>query len=349
MDRKSVKERNAVGMLEQLMGEGEGDLYQLAQEVISLGRNNDNSIVLASESVSRYHAEIQVKENGEYIIEDLESKNGVVINGEAIKKAILETGDVVQIGEFAFRFSGPSILKGAEEGHLMHRMEPGGMMAEERPRSKKKQGINKRFILYGTLALVVGLVLMMGNDTGKSDESDVATNGGAKKTWSDAARLKEPLPPGKIRKPSVSVLEDPTLTKAEQALSKINWSDKSVQESERYFRSGQKEYFNKNYHRAIKNFDSSLSFNKKHPLAGYYRDRSLVASEREATTHMDIGVRYFQSLQYRRAIYHFSQTINMMDHRPTVMEAKLASKLIEAAKKYIGICKKQLQAAELYP
>jgi pSer/pThr/pTyr-binding forkhead associated (FHA) protein len=89
------------------MLEGEGDVGRelpLTRERIIIGRGEFNDIALPGKSVSRAHAAVLVR-NGEYWIEDLNSQNGVVVNGEAIVDGRrLTIGDRVQIGEFLFEF-----------------------------------------------------------------------------------------------------------------------------------------------------------------------------------------------------------------------------------------------------
>lgn len=53
---------------------------------IKIGRNADNDIVIASDQVSRYHADILLDDNGQYSITD-HSSNGTMVNGTILTKA----------------------------------------------------------------------------------------------------------------------------------------------------------------------------------------------------------------------------------------------------------------------
>jgi pSer/pThr/pTyr-binding forkhead associated (FHA) protein/tetratricopeptide (TPR) repeat protein len=92
--------------LEQTAGAGWGRTFELSRKKLSIGRTTDNEIVLDSTSVSRVHAVLKQTTKG-WFIEDNISKNGIWVNGIAIKKALLRPGDVVQIGEFVFRYCDP--------------------------------------------------------------------------------------------------------------------------------------------------------------------------------------------------------------------------------------------------
>ena len=64
----------------------------------TIGRSDDNDIVVATEAVSRYHAVIERVPEGYWVIRDNQSKNGVQVNGIQIEEARLREGDVVQVG-----------------------------------------------------------------------------------------------------------------------------------------------------------------------------------------------------------------------------------------------------------
>jgi hypothetical protein len=63
-----------------------------------LGRQNKNAIPLDDVGASREHARIYLKD-GRYTIVDLNSKNGVIVNGSRIDRCVLSNGDEIQIGE----------------------------------------------------------------------------------------------------------------------------------------------------------------------------------------------------------------------------------------------------------
>ncbi len=77
--------------------------YRITEERIFLGRAPSSDIVVEDDLVSKQHAAIYFK-NGEFIIDDLNSKNGTFLNGELIERARLSDGDVIKMGDTEFIF-----------------------------------------------------------------------------------------------------------------------------------------------------------------------------------------------------------------------------------------------------
>jgi FHA domain len=78
--------------------------YILRRYFTRIGRNHDNDIVLNSDRISRYHAEI-TREGDEMKIIDKKSRNGVWLNGKRIdESAVIRSGDVIRVGRQIFTF-----------------------------------------------------------------------------------------------------------------------------------------------------------------------------------------------------------------------------------------------------
>ena len=72
---------------------------------ISLGRGKENIVVLNDSFISRRHCRIQKKENKGFILQDMNSENGIFLNGNRIFKALLKNNDRIQVGNREFIFS----------------------------------------------------------------------------------------------------------------------------------------------------------------------------------------------------------------------------------------------------
>ena len=73
---------------------------------ISIGRREDNSIVLNDQFVSSYHAKIYVK-NNDFYLEDLASTNGTFINDSKVEGRVrLKVNDQIRMGSTVFKVIG---------------------------------------------------------------------------------------------------------------------------------------------------------------------------------------------------------------------------------------------------
>ncbi len=93
-----------MAILQVIAGENAGERHTLSGEKAVLGRHPDCDIVLDSGAVSRQHAQISLL-SGEYFIQDLGSRNGTIVNGQAIQAPHrLQDGDRLKICDLSFAF-----------------------------------------------------------------------------------------------------------------------------------------------------------------------------------------------------------------------------------------------------
>jgi anti-sigma regulatory factor (Ser/Thr protein kinase) len=69
-----------------------------------LGRSKDADLLLVDPSVSREHA-VVLREGERWIIEDLGSANGILVNETKTERAVLNEGDIVTIGDAVLLFT----------------------------------------------------------------------------------------------------------------------------------------------------------------------------------------------------------------------------------------------------
>ena len=85
--------------------DGETKEFTFAQGPISIGRTPDSHVFLADCTVSKKHAMIACEGDSKWVIQDLDSSNKTYLNGEAIHKAEIKTGDAIRITEFDIEVS----------------------------------------------------------------------------------------------------------------------------------------------------------------------------------------------------------------------------------------------------
>ena len=69
----------------------------------SVGRSEENEIVISNPNVSRRHAQLSRSENG-FVVEDLGSTNGTLLDGAPIDRERIESGDELTFGGVTARF-----------------------------------------------------------------------------------------------------------------------------------------------------------------------------------------------------------------------------------------------------
>lgn len=82
-----------------------GKELELSRPQMIVGRTDENDLVINHRSISRNHAKlVREPETSRYTISDLQSSNGVRVNGQDYGKVELRRGDVVDLGHVRLRF-----------------------------------------------------------------------------------------------------------------------------------------------------------------------------------------------------------------------------------------------------
>jgi hypothetical protein len=77
--------------------------FSLAKPVVTLGRLPESDVVVDDPGASRQHARIS-SANGEFVLVDLGSTNGTLVNDAAVAEHALADGDRITIGETVLEF-----------------------------------------------------------------------------------------------------------------------------------------------------------------------------------------------------------------------------------------------------
>jgi cysteinyl-tRNA synthetase len=84
--------------------DGDSEVVHVLGRKTTVGRTPDNDLQIDTKFISRHHAVI-LAAPAHTIIEDLNSTNGVMVNGRRIRRQPLKDGDMVAIGKTQFRFA----------------------------------------------------------------------------------------------------------------------------------------------------------------------------------------------------------------------------------------------------
>ncbi len=92
--------------LQVLEGLERGRVYDGLPTPVTIGRENENTVRLNDDRISRFHAKIQ-EADGKIILTDLQSTNGTRVNGYPVSLRVLRPGDQIWIGRCLLVYGRP--------------------------------------------------------------------------------------------------------------------------------------------------------------------------------------------------------------------------------------------------
>ncbi|PZR09129.1 MAG: hypothetical protein DI536_23130 [Archangium gephyra] len=84
-----------------------GREFACVRTEMKIGRTDDNDIAIDHRSLSRTHCKVVREESGEWRVIDMQSANGLMVNGESYAQVTLRLGDVIELGHVKLKFVGP--------------------------------------------------------------------------------------------------------------------------------------------------------------------------------------------------------------------------------------------------
>lgn len=84
-----------------------GRKQKIEGDKLTIGRHVQNGLPIQDQMASRFHAEVMLTALG-WMLRDLDSRNGTQVNGRKTREAILQNGDVIEIGATRLRFMMPA-------------------------------------------------------------------------------------------------------------------------------------------------------------------------------------------------------------------------------------------------
>lgn len=93
--RQRLEHEEIAGIQAYLIIQGERT-FDLTRPTVRIGRAFDNDLILEDARVSRYHAQLRCR-YGRYILQDLGSSGGTMVNGFAVQEIVLRPGDVISL------------------------------------------------------------------------------------------------------------------------------------------------------------------------------------------------------------------------------------------------------------
>lgn len=95
------------------------------KDILTVGRNIDNDLVIEDIAVSGLHAQFEREEDPyydghyRYYLNDMGSTNGSFVNGQQVTRLELKNNDTVKIGWNEFKFIGDDYDKYEATAHIL--------------------------------------------------------------------------------------------------------------------------------------------------------------------------------------------------------------------------------------
>ena len=78
--------------------------YELASRSVTIGQGSGNDIVLDDPEVSAKHCQVRLNSEKRWVLQDGGSTNGTYLNESLVRKATLQSGDKLRVGQTIILF-----------------------------------------------------------------------------------------------------------------------------------------------------------------------------------------------------------------------------------------------------
>jgi len=138
-------------------GQNEGQVIELGNAVFTIGRELDNKFIINESGVSRHHCVLRFV-GDEWFVEDLNSSNGVQVNGTRIEHGqSLKPGDVITVFNHEFEL----LDDGDGQGEAAHDENKSSASAARRQATIAEGGEAFLWLKIAVLVVIIGLIVFL--------------------------------------------------------------------------------------------------------------------------------------------------------------------------------------------
>ena len=281
-----------------LTGPNKGDTYYLVGNRLVVGRSEKADIRINDSKTSREHAEF-TKVGNDWVVTDLGSQNGVVVNDQKIVQHTIKLNDRIIIGQTVLKFSKqdvkgkPKLVKGEEA-------------EDENDKSNRKK------TMIPVILAVVFLVMFLLDDDKPATQEPPA---------------KKVLPYQDVTNEYVQALQKRQANEDKQIKERLNT----------IYQRGLREFREGNYFRAIHEFNLALIIAPGDAQAEYYLRKTKEELDRSIENFIAKAQRDEESLKYQSAIVSYCAIIRLLYTVPEDIRFKNAEKQIRDLELKLGM------------
>ncbi len=289
-----------------MSGQKKGDTYYLKGNRVVMGRADTCDIQIMDNKSSREHAEI-IRLGAGFVLTDLKSHNGVMINDVKITQHNLVEGDTVVIGQTVYKYGRISVKD--EEAEIGN--SPGSLLlnnTQEEEQSEQKIGKNKLIVLL--LSLGVLYMLIGGGEDKELNE------------YKDPTHRAE------------DINDEFSQILMQKQLAKDKEMDQKLKE---IFHRGLRELREKNYFRSINEFNLALILNPGNGRAQFYLDRAKQSLDEDIKNKFVKGIKDVNALRFKRAVVEYCSILRLLQSRQDDERFITAQENIREMEKKMGL------------
>ena len=286
-----------------LTGKNKGLAYLIQSKRVVMGRSDKADVRVHDIKSSREHAEI-VKVGKDFVLTDLGSQNGIVVNDLKVKQHVLSNGDKVIIGKTVYKFHRVEV-----KGEVQKTNESEVEFEDEEFEEETKS--NKPTLILAIVA-IAGIFLLM--------------SGG------------EETPRPKVKKKSTLRINTVSGDMQRELQKKRTYEDKELKKKlEVYFQKGLREFREGNYFRALEEFEATEYIKPNDPLAQFYIRKTKEALDRSIEESFLKAKRDEESLKYNSAITSYCSVVRLLYKKPQDERYIRAEKGLRKIEEYQGL------------
>ena len=319
-----------------MTGPNKGKVYYLLGKRVVIGRSENADIQIIDSKISREHAEITFA-GGSYVITDLGSPNGVVVNDQKIVQRKLAEGEKIVIGQSVFKYN---IIQVSESNNMVVVVKGGQQVVKPKLSAVKaakeveeddnnsssdsdsEQKKPKIIIMIAVILLVIFVLFDKGDAPLKKN----------RKSPENAEEVFN-INPEEGNKGKKLTLEDADTKKKFVSM---------IQEGQREAREG-------NYFRAIEDFNRALQLMPNNGQASYYLSKSKQKLDEEIEKNFIKGKNDYDSKKYQAAISSYCAVEQLIQNYPNDERYKNAVDKISAIEVELGKEKGEIKCFEEKP
>lgn len=300
-----------------LTGENKGKAYFLMGRRVVLGRSEHCDITILDLKSSREHAEIILVDDV-YILTDLGSQNGIIVNDLKVKQHALNPGDKVIVGKTVYKFSKQEVESKKKK---VTKKRTSREIDEDDDDDDEEENPKSPMSKILMAVIVIAVVILFGSEDPKEVEEQKSN----------------------VVNAQVNEIDD----SFQRAISKRKKESKKNKEKLAiYFKRGLREYREGNYFRAISEFENAQQWSPNDALANFYLRKTREKLDEQIESFFSKALRDTDAINYLKAATSYCAIVRLLNRYQDDTRYKAAKEGIRNLEKKLGLDEGEINCIE---